>query len=211
MLAGESPVACLRRLNELGILSHIDADLELAPDRLALLTRVAEARVELAETHTDVLGRAWPVYLAALFHGLDVHILRRAGARLALAPRTIQELGEGLTAAEGACQRLCRAVNLRPSEVVAVLQRLPLEMVPLLLALCPGSEVHQYVQHFLTTWRYVRPDLTGADLKRLGVPQGPQIGHLLARLLAAKLDGEAHSREAEEAIIRSASIQIPAS
>jgi tRNA nucleotidyltransferase (CCA-adding enzyme) len=211
MLTGESPVDCLKRLDELGILSHIDADLGLSPDRLALLTRVAEARVELAETHADVLGQAWPVYLAALFHGLDAHILRRAGARLALAPRTTQELVDALTAVERAGQRLCTTDHLRPSEVVGVLRGLPLEMFPLLLALCPGSEVHQHIQHYLTTWRHIRPDLTGADLKRLGVPQGPQIGRLLAHVLAAKLDGEAISREAEEALIRSALMQLSAS
>jgi tRNA nucleotidyltransferase (CCA-adding enzyme) len=211
MLTGESPTACLRRLDELGILSHIDADLGLSPDRLALLTRVAEARVELAETHADVLGQAWLVYLAALFHGLDANILRRAGARLALAPRTIQELVDALTAVERASQRLCTTDKRRPSEVVAALRALPLEMLPLLLALCPGREVHQHVQHYLTTWRYIRPDLTGDDLKRLGVPQGPQIGRLLARVLAAKLDGEASTREAEEVLVRSALVQLSAS
>jgi tRNA nucleotidyltransferase (CCA-adding enzyme) len=80
-----------------------------------------------------------------------------------------------------------------------------------LLALCPEREVHQHVQQYLTTWRHIRPDLTGADLKRFGVPQGPQIGRLLARVLAAKLDGEATSREAEEALVRGALMQMPAS
>jgi tRNA nucleotidyltransferase (CCA-adding enzyme) len=141
---------------------------------------------------------------------LDANILRRAGARLALAPRTIQELVEALSAVERACQRLCTTDNLRPSEVVAALRGLPLEMLPLLLALCPGRAVHQRVRHYLTTWRHIRPDLTGADLKRLGVPQGPQIGRLLARVLAAKLDGEVTTREAEEALVRTALVQMPA-
>ena len=211
MLGGESPVACLRRLDELGILSHIDADLGISPDRLALLTRVAEARVELAETHADVIGRAWPVYVAALVHGQDVHILRRVGARLTLAPRTIQELVEGLSATEEACHHFRAADPRRPSALFAVLHRLSLEMLPLLLALCPGREVHQHVEHYLTTWRHIRPDLTGSDLKRLGVPQGPQIGRLLAHILAAKLDGEVSTREAEEALVRSDLAQIPAS
>jgi tRNA nucleotidyltransferase (CCA-adding enzyme) len=211
MLVGESPVGCLKRLDDLGILSHIDPDLRLSPDGLALLTRVAEARVELAETHADVLGQAWPVFLAGLFHGLDVNVLRGAGARLALAPRRIQELVEGLTAAERAYHWLRSADNLRPSEVVATLRSLPLEMFPLLLAFCPGREVHHHVEHYLTTWRHIRPDLTGDDLKRLGVPQGPEIGRLLARVLAAKLDGEAVSKEAEEALVRRALVQMPAS
>jgi tRNA nucleotidyltransferase (CCA-adding enzyme) len=211
MLAGESPIACVRRLDEVGILPHIDVALELPPERLALLTRVAEARVELAEAHADVLGQAWPVYLAALFHGLDVNILRRAGARLALAPRRIQELVDGLSAAERACHRLHTGDDLRPSEVVGVLRALPSEMLPLLLALSPGSAVHQHVQRYLTTWRHIRPDLTGDDLKRLGVPQGPHIGRLLTRVLAAKLDGEASTRAAEEALICREVMQIQAS
>jgi tRNA nucleotidyltransferase (CCA-adding enzyme) len=170
---------------------------------------VSEARVELAETHADVLGQAWPVYLAALFHGLGAAILQRVGGRLALAPRRIQELVETLIAVERACQRLSTTDNLRPSEVVAALRGLPLEMLPLLLALCPGHAVRQHVRDYLTTWRHIRPDLTGADLKRLGVPQGPQIGRLLARVLAAKLDGEVTTREAEETLVRETSAGSP--
>jgi tRNA nucleotidyltransferase (CCA-adding enzyme) len=211
MLEGESPVACLRRLDELGILPHIDADLGMSPDRLELLRRVAEARVELAEMHADVLGRAWPVFLATLIQGFDAHVISRITARLALSPRLTQELIDGLTAAGRACDRLRQEDNRRPSEVVAALRTLPLEMLPLLLALCPGGVMHQHVQQYLTAWRHIRPDLTGDDLKRLGVPQGPHIGRLLARVLAAKLDGEVTSLEAEEALVRSALVQMQAS
>jgi tRNA nucleotidyltransferase (CCA-adding enzyme) len=85
-----------------------------------------------------------------------------------------------------------------------VLRTLPPEMLPLLLALCPDGKVHQQVEHYLTTWRHIRADLTGNDLKRLGVPQGPHIGRLLTRLVAAKLDGEVTDKEAEEALVRRA-------
>ena len=211
MLTSESPVTCLRRMDELGILPHIDADLRLSPDRIGLLTRVAEARVELAETHAEALGPAWLVYLAALLQGFDATLLQRLGNRLALAPRMIQQLIEALVAVERVSQQLCTANDLRPSQVVMVLRGLPLEMFPLLLAVCPGRPLHQHIQQYLTTWRHIRPDLTGADLKRLGVPQGPQIGHLLARVLAAKLDGEATTRESEEALIRGVLVQTSAS
>jgi tRNA nucleotidyltransferase (CCA-adding enzyme) len=151
------------------------------------------------------------VYLAALLRGLDTAVIRRTTGRLALSPRTTQRLLDGLAAAETACDRLCNEGNRRPSEVVAGLRTLPLEMFPLLLALCPDGEVHRYVERYLTTWRDIRASLTGDDLKRLGVPQGPQIGRLLARVLAAKLDGEAPTREAEEALVRRDVLQPPAS
>jgi tRNA nucleotidyltransferase (CCA-adding enzyme) len=112
------------------------------------------------------------------------------------------ELIDGLAALKAACQRLRYDEALRPSTVVAALRPLTVELLPLLLAWCDGGPVHEQVRRYLTTWRHVRPSLTGDDLKRLGVPQGPHIGQLLARLLAAKLDGEALTREAEEALIK---------
>jgi tRNA nucleotidyltransferase (CCA-adding enzyme) len=208
MLGGESPVACLKRLDELQILPHIDAALVLSPAQLALLTRVTEARIELAETHPEVIGRAWPLYLATLLYGMEADLIRRIGTRLALAPRAIQELLAGIAAVEAACHRLRLETDLRPSAVVAALRALPLELLPLLLALSPSGEVRQLIQSYLMTWRHVRPGLTGDDLKRLGVPQGPQIGRLLTRVLAAKLDGEAPTLEAEESLVRRAVTQV---
>jgi tRNA nucleotidyltransferase (CCA-adding enzyme) len=208
MLEGESPVACLKRLDELQILPHIDAALVLTPAQLALLTRVTEARTELAETHPEVIGRAWPLYLATLLYGTEAGIIRRVGTRLALAPRAIQELLAGIAAVEAACQRLHLEADLRPSAAVAALRTLPLELLPLLLALSPRGDVRQLIQSYLMTWRHVRPGLTGDDLKRLGVPQGPQIGRLLTRVLAAKLDGEAPTLEAEESLVRGAVTQV---
>ena len=207
MLEGESPVACLRRLDELQILPHIDAALVLSPAQLALLTGVTDARIGLAETHPEVIGRAWPLYLATLLYGMEADPIRRIGTRLALAPRAIQELLAGMAAVEAACQRLRLEVDLRPSAVVAALRTLPLELLPLLLALSPRGDVRQLIRSYLTAWRHVRPGLTGDDLKRLGVPQGPQIGRLLTCVLAAKLDGEAPTLEAEESLVRRAVTQ----
>jgi tRNA nucleotidyltransferase (CCA-adding enzyme) len=113
----------------------------------------------------------------------------------------MQAVIEGITAVASAGERLRAAPAPRPSEVVAALRQLPLELLPLLVALSPEDEARQRIQRYLTTWRHIRAELTGNDLKRLGVPQGPDIGRLLWRVLAAKLDGEALTREAEEALI----------
>jgi tRNA nucleotidyltransferase (CCA-adding enzyme) len=203
MLDGESPVACLARLDELQILPHIDPALALPPPQRDLLARAAEARIELAETHPDALGRAWPLYLAILFDGLDPDVARRIGVRLALSPRTIHELLTGLSATEEARRRLCAGEEVQPSVVTMALRPLSAELLPLLLALCAQSPGRRLVHAYLSTWRHVRPALTGDDLKRLGVPQGSLIGRALAQVLAAKLDGTAPTREAEETLVRS--------
>lgn len=202
MLEGEAPVRCLERLHELQVLPQIDAALTLSSAQAAALKRVAEARVELAELIPEPAMRAWLVYVAALVQDLSPEVIRRVCQRLALSPRVTEELIGGIAAVEVACKRLQGEDDLRPSEAVAVLRRLAFEMLPLLLSGCPGMAVRDRVRQYLTAWRHVRPCLTGEDLKRFGIPQGPEIGRLLACLLAAKLDGEAPSREVEEALVR---------
>ena len=50
---------------------------------------------------------------------------------------------------------------------------------------------------FLREWRYVKPFLGASALRRLGIPAGPELGAVLRRLRAARLDGVTQSREDE--------------
>ena len=60
----------------------------------------------------------------------------------------------------------------------------------------------QYVGLFLKKLRYVKPALGGGDLKRLGVTPGPRIKEILDRLLEARLDGKATTKQAERDLVR---------
>ena len=66
----------------------------------------------------------------------------------------------------------------------------------------PSLIVHQHLQLFLTKLRYVRISLNGGDLKRLGIPVGPEIGQILHALHRAKLDGEIKTRAGEKKLAR---------
>jgi hypothetical protein len=54
----------------------------------------------------------------------------------------------------------------------------------------------------MATYRSVRPILRGDDLPSLGVSPGKAVGEVLARLRAAKLDGEVRTRADEERLVR---------
>ena len=64
--------------------------------------------------------------------------------------------------------------------------------------------VSERLDLFHSDLRHRRPALDGEDLKRLGVPEGPEIGRLLEMLMAAKLDGVAETREDELRLVRRA-------
>ena len=54
----------------------------------------------------------------------------------------------------------------------------------------------------LPRYRTVRPLIRGDDLLALGVQPGKPVGEVLARLRAAKLDGEVKTRADEERLVR---------
>jgi tRNA nucleotidyltransferase (CCA-adding enzyme) len=56
-------------------------------------------------------------------------------------------------------------------------------------------------RRFLWEWRYVKSFLGASALRRLGVPAGPELGILLRRLRAARLDGLTHNREDELSLL----------
>ncbi len=56
----------------------------------------------------------------------------------------------------------------------------------------------QHIQTFLTKLRYVRPALTGEDLKKMGIAEGPRIKEILHMLHEAKLDGKVTGKKEEE-------------
>jgi len=43
--------------------------------------------------------------------------------------------------------------------------------------------------------------LGGKDLKKMGIPSGPEIGEILDALLKAKLDGGVRTRKDEEKLV----------
>jgi len=49
----------------------------------------------------------------------------------------------------------------------------------------------------------IRPLLTGKDVQKSGVPEGPEIKKVLEMLLDARLKGEVKTREDEEKIVSS--------
>ncbi len=63
--------------------------------------------------------------------------------------------------------------------------------------------VRERVEQFRARLRRVAPELTGDDLKRMGIPPGPAYREILTRLRDARLDGQIESRAEEERLVRS--------
>ena len=70
------------------------------------------------------------------------------------------------------------------------------------MATTARERVKQWLSRYIMQLRSVRPLLTGYDLKRLGVPPGPDYKLILADLLQARLNGKVSSAEDERRLIQ---------
>ena len=62
------------------------------------------------------------------------------------------------------------------------------------------EELAGALRETLVRYRRVVPGMSGDDVIDLGCPPGPEVGAVLERLRAARLDGEVESNEAERAL-----------
>ncbi len=200
----DEPETCLRRLSGLGVLGAIHPGLTITPDKDGLLDSLREVidwyrllyfkeSPDLAILYLMALCSAVPaIETADILHRLgltptmrETILSLRESVRTTLLEltnwhRDTQKNGQ----AEHAVSRLC-----------ALLAHLPLEGTLYLMARTSSEEISRSVSQYIYKWRQVRVDISGEDLRGLGLEPGPQFGSVMRALLAAKLDGKAETRE----------------
>jgi tRNA nucleotidyltransferase (CCA-adding enzyme) len=76
------------------------------------------------------------------------------------------------------------------------------EVLLFLLAKTTATAAKQQIVAYLETYRYVRPQLSGHDLRAMGLTPGPLFRKLLDRLLEARLNGEVTNATEERALVQ---------
>jgi tRNA nucleotidyltransferase (CCA-adding enzyme) len=92
--------------------------------------------------------------------------------------------------------------KLSPSGIYHLLHGYSQQAITANLIASDSPVVQKHIQLFLDKLRYIKPILTGDDLIKMGIPQGPRIKELLNLLLDAKLDGKVKTRQDEEGVVR---------
>ncbi|HEY5638537.1 MAG TPA: hypothetical protein VIW01_00620 [Dehalococcoidia bacterium] len=179
------PERALLRLADLGALRTLHPSLHFDGDLAAAFARLRE-----------IAPRAVP---AAYWPLLAWHVAASAAepviARLALT-RPQADAVRALASLRANTPRS----GARPSEIASLFAAQPAAAVWALEAAGSGAAREQ-AHAYMSRYRNVRPILRGDDLLALGVPPGKPVGEALARLRAAKLDGEVKTRADEERLV----------
>jgi tRNA nucleotidyltransferase (CCA-adding enzyme) len=159
-LRERDPLAVLHAAQNLGLVSGLDLDPARVAHALALLP--PEGRPDLALLGAIVPDGAWAEAFG--FGGAELRTIDRAARLAPLEP----------------------VPPARPSEITERLRHEPVEAVAV-----AGARGHAGTAlRFLNDWRHIGLEIDGRDLLAAGVPEGPEVGERLRRVLAARLDGE---------------------
>ncbi len=195
----DEPEQALCRLEELGALAQIHPNLvcdEWLKRKYRFLRQEFEPGV-LDLTSEDILF----VHLALLAYRLDRDAVRALGKRL----KVRREDEEDLLLLADLQQQLgtLASVDLT-SQVYHTLQPYPSRVLAAVWIGTDSALIRERLLRYQTEWRLVEPELTGEDLKQMGLRPGPLFGDLLSTLRDARLNGEVTTRADELRFVRAA-------
>jgi len=199
LLSEAVPEAALKILEGLGVLGALDPALALEGGAVTQMkdARRAFLRYHPRETSTGPL--LWRAYLLILLRSVPTRLRRRVGGRLGLTGPRLEALLRDL----GDLPRLAK--RLEQKRLVASWLRYLLDRASpesRLLLWAGAGRVRRRVERYLTRLAFVKPALTGLDLKEFGFIPGPTYRRIMDMLLRGRLDGRLKNREDEIALLR---------
>ena len=205
ILAEETPEGTLCRSHEAGVLAAIHPALRFEREHAAPF---AHLRVL---TPTGARAAYWPAVAWRLTEREAADVARRLAltrpqrAAVEAMPALERLSSPQSSVAQGPSPEPSLSdPHLKRSAIAEMLSPFPLPALWALAALAADPKVHDYLLDYLTKARLERPRLSGDDLLALGIPRGPQLGEILSRLRAAKLDGEVRSKSDEIRLVEQA-------
>ena len=192
VLKEEEPENTLRRADELGVLEmlnpHLKADAWLAE-------KYAAAR----EYHKMDIPAPY-VYLSLLCYRLTAAEAEKLISYLRLSKAAAQEVRDTL-----AVKARIKELSLEgqsPSIIYDILNGFCQAAYETNIIASASPVAAEHIELYEKVLKHVHPALSGDDLKKMGVPRGPKIKETLQKLLEAKLDGLAETKEEEEKLVK---------
>ena len=201
LLSEREPKQAVKRLADLDLLQFIHPKLKWS-DRLQVLLDAIEQAVDWYRLlYLDRTIDVWLVYMMGFLEVLPGRAVTDVLKRFPFSEAEARTLMSARSGSQGIIRRLTGKSTLKPSETYRLLSGLSDETLLGLMAKSKGDSMKRQVSAFLTHYQHVRPILTGADLKAMGLKPGPKFKQILDRLLDARLNSEVKTEAEERTIV----------
>ena len=192
ILKEDQPERVLRRADELGVLSKLHTSLK---GNGWLSERFDQARRLHKRTSPS------PLYLCLLVYNLTERENEQFLSRLNFRKRLAQAMRHTLQLKTQL--HTLASPQLKPSDIYQSLRTYTTHAIQANALASESPVASRHLQLYLAKLRYVKPQLNGEDLQRIGIPSGPQLGRILDTLHEARLNGEVRTRKEEERLVHS--------
>lgn len=204
--AEKNPIRAIRRLAEFDLFKFLWPNLppHYRTDRKFLhqLTRVQEVISWFQLLYLEDRCANWMVYLLTIMLKTHPEELENFCKRFAETPKNTQILMEQKELCAKAMHRFARTEAMRPSQIAAWCENITIEGLLHLMAIASNKQTQKAISLYITTLRYVEPELTGNDLVALGYQPGPIFKKILLFLREHRLDNPTQDREDEIQLVR---------
>jgi tRNA nucleotidyltransferase (CCA-adding enzyme) len=190
------PERALCRLEELSVLAQIHPNLRCdkwLSDKYRTWREHADAGSWTLDAHDTSF-----LCLALLAYRLDDEALRGLMGRLKIR----RDDADDLLLLPGLKDTLLQLGKARrPSAFYRLLEPYPARVLAVAWVATDRKRLQERLLRYQTEWRLVDTEISGDDLKTMGLKPSPLFGRLLGALRDARLDGKVSKREEEEALL----------
>lgn len=202
----KEPMKAVERMARFGLLRYIHADLRLEQETGRVLEEAKSVITWFELLFLERPCEKWAVYFLALCTTLNSDQFWGTCTRLSVSEHYKEKLSESRVLGESVLEKMehtaLRRAQAPQSDIYLWLKPFPSEVLLYMMAKSRSEEVKRYISLYFTRLQSVHCLITGEDLKEMGAPPGPRYKEILDKVLAAKLNNLAHTREDELIIAR---------
>ncbi len=199
ILEEERPLTCLKRMDHFDILQSIHPVLKLETAKINLLEKIEKVVDWYELLYIDYSPEIWKIYLLGLCSDCNNDQVNILMTRLNLSDKVKNGFLQIRTDIHKAQEQLYlwQKRDNSLSSLYFLLNPLPIEGNLFLMAASKNEYIRKHISLFLSQLKYQDLDISGKDLKAMGLPPGPVYAEILKEVLASKIDGQAKDRDSQ--------------
>ncbi|UMZ73910.1 CBS domain-containing protein [Natranaerofaba carboxydovora] len=188
----------IRRIDNLGILNNIFPGVRLDDKKVKMLYNVEDVikwyNSKRKNFSYSISKEA--VVFSVLFFGQSFSLIDSYFERIKIAKKVREVIFETLKKTPEISNKL-KQKDIKNSELAEIMEGLPLETVLYILAENDSFQIRENIYHYMDELQGIGIEITGEDLKSLGIEPGPIYKEVLEQVRKARLDGLVNSVDEE--------------
>ena len=202
MLSDRYPLKMVRRMSQLDVLKFLHPKIVFSKAENALFKNIVDVIAWYELSFIDVSVDKWYVYYLGMISALTPREAEVLGDTLLLSEKLRKRIKDDRQAIRKVMPVITGRKNLKPSELHNLFQPLSIEALLYMMSKLKGAESSRYLSLYLTKLRNMEIEISGDDLKKLGLEPGPEFKDVLEHVREQKINGKLKTKKDEIEYVR---------